>query len=86
MQNRGLIAIPTSIRRHFCLDRLGTQVEVIVREDEIVLRSHVGVPFYQAWFWIECWQQMEREADDDIGAGRVAVTEDVDELLADLDS
>jgi hypothetical protein len=29
---------------------------------------------------------MEREADDDIAAGRVAVTEDVDELLADLDS
>jgi hypothetical protein len=29
---------------------------------------------------------MERETDDDVAAGRVAVTEDIDELRADLDS
>jgi len=86
VQSRGLIAIPTSIRRHFGLDQPGAQVEVIERENEIVLRPHVAVPSDQVWFWTERWQQMEREADDDIAAGRVAVTEDVDELLADLDS
>ena len=25
----------------------------------------------QAWFWTPEWQQMEREADEDIAAGRV---------------
>ena len=86
VQSRGLIAIPTSIRRRFGLDQPGAQVEVIEREGEIVLRPHVAVPADQAWFWAERWQQMEREADDAIGTGRVNATDGVDDLLADLDS
>jgi AbrB family looped-hinge helix DNA binding protein len=86
VQSRGLIAIPTAIRRHFGLDQPGAQVEVIEREGEIVLRPHVAVPADQAWFWTERWQQMEREADDAITAGRVTVNEDVEDLLANLDS
>ena len=86
VQSRGLIAIPTSIRRHFGLDQPGAQVEVIERENEIVLRPHIAVPSDQAWFWTERWQQMEREADEDIVAGRVVVSEGIDEFLAELDS
>ena len=85
VQSRGPIAIPTAIRRHFGLDQPGAQVEVIEREGEIVLRPHVAVPADQAWFWTERWQQLEREADDAVAAGRVTVVESVDELLADLD-
>ena len=86
VQSRGLIAIPTAIRRHFGLDQPGAQVEVIERDGEIILRPHVAVPADQAWFWTERWRQMEREANDAIAAGRVTVSEDIDELLADLDS
>lgn len=86
VQSRGLIAIPTAIRRHFGLDQPGAQVEVIERDGEIVLRPHVAVPADQAWFWTKRWQQMEREADDAFAAGRVTVVESVEELLADLDS
>jgi antitoxin MazE len=86
VQMAGLIAIPTSIRRHFGLDKPGAQVEVIEREGEIVLRPHVAVPADQAWFWTERWQKMEREADEAIVASRVVATNNVDELLADLDS
>jgi antitoxin MazE len=86
MQGRGLIAIPTAIRRRFGLDQPGAQVEVFEREGEIVLRPQVAVPADQAWFWTERWQQMEREADDAIAAGRTVTVEDVEEFLADLDS
>lgn len=86
VQSRGVIAIPTAIRRHFGLDRPGAQVEVIEREGEIVLRPHIAVPADQAWFWTERWQELEREADEAIAAGRVVDVVDVDELLADLDS
>jgi AbrB family looped-hinge helix DNA binding protein len=86
VQSRGVIAIPTAIRRHFGLDQPGAQVEVIEREGEIVLRPHVAVPTDQAWFWSERWQRLEREADDAVAHGHVAVVADVDELLADLDS
>ena len=86
MQGRGLIAIPTAIRRRFGLDQPGAQVEVFEREGEIVLRPQVAVPADQAWFWTERWQQMEREADDAIAAGRTVTVEDVEEFLADLNS
>jgi hypothetical protein len=59
---------------------------VIEREGEIVLRPHIAVPADQAWFWTERWQQLEREADEAVAAGRVADVGGVDELLADLDS
>jgi len=86
VQSRGLIAIPTAIRRHFGLDQPGAQVEVIEREGEIVLRPHVAVPVDQAWFWAERWQQMEREADDAIVAGRVTAADGINEFLDELDS
>ncbi len=86
VQNRGLIALPSSIRHHFGLDKSGAQVEVIERDGEIVLRPHVAVPVDQTWFWTERWQALEREADQAITSGRVTVFEDVDSLLNDLDS
>ncbi len=86
VQSRGVIAIPTAIRRHFGLDRPGAQVEVIERDGEIILRPHVPVPSDQAWFWEERWQRMEREADEAITAGRVESFENVDDFLDDLDS
>ena len=86
VQGRGLIAIPSSIRRHFGLDKPGAQVEVIEREGEIVLRPHLAVPTDQTWFWTERWQQMEREADDAISVGLITTVDGVEELLADLDS
>jgi AbrB family looped-hinge helix DNA binding protein len=86
VQARGVIAIPSAIRRQFGLDRPGAQVEVVERDGEIILRPHVPVPSDQTWFWTERWQKMERHADDDIAAGKVASFENVDDFLADLDS
>ena len=86
VQGRGLIAIPTAIRRHFGLDKPGAQVEVIEREGGIVLRPHLAVPTDQTWFWTDRWQQIEREADDAISAGLITTVDGVEELLADLDS
>jgi hypothetical protein len=39
----------------------------------------------QAYFWTRWWQQGEREADEDIKAGRVKSFGSVDELIKDLD-
>ena len=61
-------------------------MEVVERDGEIVLRPHVPVPSSQAWFWSERWQKLERLADDDIAAKKVASFENVDDFLADLDS
>jgi AbrB family looped-hinge helix DNA binding protein len=82
----GTVTIPAAIRRKFGLNRPGAQVEIVVRENEIVLLPHVAVPADQAWFWSPEWQAMEREADEDLKAGRRFDFETGTELLAHLDS
>jgi hypothetical protein len=39
----------------------------------------------QAWFWTREWQEKEREADDDLAAGRVSSYDTDAELLGALD-
>jgi len=78
---------PKGVRERHHLDRPGAQVEVIEREDGVIeLRPHVPVPAEQAWFWTDRWQQMEREADADIAAGRVRTHDSVEDFLVELDS
>ena len=87
VQARGTVALPADLRRRLHLDGPDAQVKLIEHEDgRLELRPVVTVPADQAWFWTERWQSMEREADADIAAGRVAVVEGTDELIAHLDS
>lgn len=61
-------------------------------QDHAKREADRGVPFPfdpkdpdQSWFWTEKWQQMKREADEDIAAGRVEHFDDVEAFLAYLD-
>ena len=86
-QKRGLIAFTPELRKRLRLDEPGAQLEVQELPDgSFRIRGAVAVPSDQAWFWTDRWQQMEREADLDIAAGRVKQYESVDDMLADLDS
>jgi AbrB family looped-hinge helix DNA binding protein len=81
----GTITIPVQLRRRFGLDQPGAQVEIVVRDGEIVLRPHIAVPTEQAWFWTEEWQAKEREADDDLATGHVTTFDTAEDLLTHLD-
>lgn len=87
VQRRGLIALPSEVRRRLHLDEPGAQVEVTERPDGVLeLRAALPVPADQAWFWTEQWQQREREVDEHVGAGRVTVHESTEDFLAHLDN
>ncbi|KAA0273063.1 MAG: AbrB family transcriptional regulator [Acidobacteria bacterium] len=86
IQQRGVLALPSELRKRHHLDEPGAQVEVAERDDGVIeLRPHVPVPADQKWFWTDRWQEREHEADADIAAGRVLRSEDVDDFLAELD-
>jgi hypothetical protein len=40
----------------------------------------------QAWFWTREWQEKEREADEDVAAGRVTSYESDDQFLGALEA
>jgi bifunctional DNA-binding transcriptional regulator/antitoxin component of YhaV-PrlF toxin-antitoxin module len=82
VQSRGTIALPASLRRRLQLDKTGAQVEIIEQEDgRLELRAMLPVPADQTWFWTERWQRMEREADEDIAAGRTTVVDGLAGLM-----
>ena len=86
LQKRGVVSVPAVIRERLHLDEPGAQLEFLETDDgTLTVRGVVPVPSDQKWFWTERWQQMEREADEDIAAGRIVGTESVDELFAEMD-
>jgi len=54
------ITIPEEVRKIIPLE-VGTRVEVIARENEIIIKPVIEVPREQAWFWTEEWQEMEKK-------------------------
>jgi hypothetical protein len=81
---RGTITLPKEIRQGFTED---TVLKAVLLDNGVIeLRPVVIVDQSQAWFWSPQWQQMEREADEDIAAGRVERFDDLEALFADLDS
>jgi bifunctional DNA-binding transcriptional regulator/antitoxin component of YhaV-PrlF toxin-antitoxin module len=85
VQSRGTIALPADLRRRLHLDEPGAQVQLIEHEDgRIELQAVLPIPADQAWFWTERWQAGEREADEDIAAGRVTTFDNVDDFIAHL--
>lgn len=86
LQTRGTLALPADLRKRHNLDEPGAQVRVVERDDGVIeLHPLAAVPASQRWFWTERWQRMEREADEDIAAGRIRSYDSVDALLDALD-
>ncbi len=83
LDQHGAITIPEELREGLDQDAL---FAIVRREDGVIeLRPQSSVDVEQSWFWTERWQRMEREADADIAAGRVATFDDAESFLADLD-
>ena len=59
-------------------------MEIEVVNDKAVLVPKKLVDKSQAYFWTSKWQQAEKEADEDIKAGRLRTFDSVEELLEDL--
>lgn len=86
LQSRGLIALPTELRRRLHLDEPGAQVEILERDDGVLeLRAALPVPADQAWFWTERWQRREQEVDGHVAHGDVDTYDSTDEFLTHLD-
>lgn len=83
LNQRGTITIPKELRQGLDND---TVFEAVRRDDGVIeLRPQAPIDASQRWFWSERWQQMEREADADIAAGRSRIFDDAEHLLAALD-
>ena len=86
IRSNGQITLPTAVRRKANLKE-GDLLEIVVEEDGTVrLVPQVAIERSQAYFWTPRWQAGEREAEEDIKAGRVKKFDSVEDLIADLES
>jgi len=80
------LTLPEEIRRALHISE-GDEVEFAVHDDgTITVRGYVSIPTDQAWFFTPDWLTGEREADEDIAAGRGTVHESADDMFAHLDA
>lgn len=82
----GQITLPKEIRVKTNIQP-GDFVEVKLDEEgRIVLTPKKLVDASQAYFWTEEWQKGERQADEDIKAGRVKKFKSMDDAVKYLES
>lgn len=80
---RGTLTLPKELRMGMSE---GMLFQAVRRDDGVIeLRPQATIDASQAWFWSERWQQMEREADADIAAGRAATHDDAESFIRGLE-
>ena len=84
LTRNGQITLPASVRRELGVEE-GDLVEIEVVDEKAVLIPKRLVDKNQAYFWTKKWQDAEKEADEDVRAGRVKVFDSVEELIKDLE-
>ena len=84
LTRHGQITIPASVRKELGVEE-GDLVEIEVVDEKAVLTPKSLVDKNQAYFWTKKWQDAEKEADEDVRAGRVKVFDSVEELIKDLE-
>ena len=80
----GQVTIPAEMRREAGIE-IGDYIEVRLEEGRLVLLPKEVIDKDQTWFWTDEWQAAEREAEEDLRAGRVETFDTLEALIADLD-
>jgi AbrB family looped-hinge helix DNA binding protein len=84
LRAKGQITVPKALRAALDLHEGDDIIFHIDESGKLVIEKQITIPADQAWFWTKRWQEMERDAQADIEAGRVTHYSDVDEAIADL--
>ncbi|GAI20097.1 unnamed protein product [marine sediment metagenome] len=79
----GQITLPASVRKELGVEE-GDLLEIEIIDEKAVLIPKKLVDKSQAYFWTKEWQEAEKEASEDIKAGRVKTFDSAEELIKDL--
>ncbi len=82
---RGQVTLPASLRNAAQIEE-GDYIQFLIDGTTINLIVKKLIDKSQTYFWTREWQEGEREADEDIRAGRLKTFNSVDELIAELKS
>ena len=70
LRERAQITLPSDIVKRLNL-KTGDNLEVELSGDKIIIKPVLVIDRSQSWFWSREWQEKEKEAEDDLKAGRI---------------
>ncbi len=81
IRRNGVVTIPVAVRQELNLAE-GGMLLLRVEDGRLTVTP---IPRDQEWFWTPQWQAKEREADEDLAAGRYTTYYSDEEFLASFD-
>ena len=74
------ITLPAPIRKRLRC-KIGDIIEIVLKDNSIIIKPKVLIDKEQGWFWTGEWQKGEREAQEDIEKGRIKKFKSADHLI-----
>lgn len=84
VRKKAQVTLPQSLRKKLGIEE-GDFLDFQEKDGEIVLKVKKRADEDQSWFWTKRWQEGEREADEDIKAGRVYHFDNMKDAITFLD-
>lgn len=81
VRKKAQVTLPQSVRHELGIEE-GDFLDIRVENGEAVVKVKKLIDKDQAWFWTKRWQEGEREAEEDIRAGRGHTFANVEEGIA----
>ena len=70
LRRRAQVTLPSEVVKKMKLQE-GDNLDIAMEEDRIIIKPVLVIDRSQSWFWSKKWQELEKEADEDIKKGRV---------------
>ncbi|MBI4764525.1 MAG: AbrB/MazE/SpoVT family DNA-binding domain-containing protein [Deltaproteobacteria bacterium] len=84
LRRRAQVTLPSEVVKKMKLQE-GDNLDIAMEEDRIIIKPVLVIDRSQSWFWSKKWQELEKEADEDIKKGRVHKAKNGEELIKKLD-
>ena len=81
LRSKWQLTLPGKVREFLGVKPGDDLVFYLNEQQEVVVGRQKMIPPDQAWFWTERWQQMEREAQADIDAGKQVLFDYVEDAI-----
>lgn len=83
LREKGQVTVPAAVRAALDIEP-GDELAFRIVDGVAILSAGRVVPKSQAWYWTPEWQAGEREASEDLAAGRTRLARSIEDFFAEL--
>ena len=85
LKQKSQVTIPKALLKKLKL-KIGDKLDIKEKNGKLIITPVIVIPKDQEWYWSKEWQEKEREAEENLKAGKVHAADDVDDLIKQLEN